>query len=446
MQKNLTQGNPFKLILNFTLPIFLGLVFQQFYSMVDAIIVGQYVGLNALAGVGATGSLNFLVLGFVSGLATGFCIPISHAFGAKRYDDVKKYYFNALILTIIFSIIVTLGTCLFLKEILLLLKTPLDIIDYSYDYMLMIFSGTFGIFLYNFLASLLRALGNSKTPLYFLVLSSILNIVLDLVFIINFDMGVLGAGLATSISQGVSGVLCFILILKKYDILKIQKNDFQISGYCIHRLLASGIPMGLQFSITAVGSILMQVSVNTLGSIYVATVTSASKIVMLTVQGLESLGISMASYCGQNIGAKRLDRVREGVRVTLIIGTIYSILCLILVNIFGQQLVSLFISEYDETLFTNIQTYLNVNGLFYVCLSILLTLRCTIQGLGYSKMAMLVGVGEMIARAIVALVFVAQFGYSAVLFSNPSAWVVADIILIIMYYIVMKDLKRKLAY
>ncbi len=443
MQKNLTVGSPLKHILKFAFPIFLGCLFQQFYSMVDAIIVGQFVGIDALAGVGATGSLNFLVLGFVIGLASGFCIPISHSFGANQLEDVKKYYIHALFLALIFSLIITSTTLLFLDEILLALKTPLDIFTYSYDYMFMIFAGTIGIFLYNLLASLLRSLGDSKTPLYFLILSSILNIVLDLVFIIQFDMGVLGAGLATSISQTISGILCFILIVKRFKMLQVHRKDMHIQKkYCMP-LLANGIPMGLQFSITAVGSILMQVSVNTLGSFYVAAITSASKIIMLTVQGIESLGITMASYCGQNIGAQKLDRVKKGIAIALGLGSIYSVICIAISYFFGEPLVSLFINEYDAELYHSIQQYLIINSLFYFFLSLLIILRNAIQGMGYSKVAMIVGAGEMVARAIVAIFFVSQFGYSAVLYANPSAWIVGVICLVFMYSYVMKDVKQR---
>ncbi len=441
MQKNLTEGSPIKLIVTFTLPIFIGLVFQQFYSMVDSIIVGHYVGLNALAGVGATGSLNFLIIGFVAGLATGFCIPISQAFGANRVDDVKKYYFNALVLTLIFSTVITTITLLFLDEILILLNTPEDIIGYSYDYMFMIFAGTLGIFIYNFLASLLRALGDSKTPLYFLILASILNIVLDLVFIINFEMGVMGAGLATAISQGLSGLLCFILILYKFEMLKLKKVDIKLSVIKIKKLLSIGVPMGLQFSITAIGSIIMTISINELGSFYVACTTAAGKIIMLTVQGLEGLSLSMATFSGQNIGAGKLDRVRQGVKSSLIIGFIYSAVCMIIVYFFGDNLARLFINENDPLLFSTIQQYLNINTLFYFFLAILVILRCTIQGLGYSKYAMLVGLGEMVARSIVALFFVKTYGFNAVLFSNPSAWVIASLILFYLYHQVIKELK-----
>ncbi len=444
MQKNLTEGPILKYILKFAFPIFLGCVFQQFYSMVDAIIVGQYVGLEALAGVGATGSLNFLVLGFVIGLATGFCIPISQAYGGDKIDELKKYYVNALFLTIIFSIVITVFTVVFLKDILLLLNTPQDILNYAYDYMVMIFAGTTGIFLYNLLASLLRSLGDSKTPLFFLVLSSVLNIILDLVFIIGFDMGVLGAGLATSISQGVSGILCFILIFKKYKILKLCKSDIVLSMNHCKKLLASGVPMGLQFSITAIGSILMQVAVNSLGSSYVAAVTSASKIIMLIMQGIESLGITMATYCGQNIGAGKLVRVKQGVRKALLIGGVYCVFCLIIVFFFGEFLAGLFINEYDPILFSNIQSYLMINTLFFIFLAILIIIRNAVQGIGYSKYAMLVGAGEMVARTFVALVLVGPFGYNAVLYSNAVAWIIGSICLFFMYPYVLNDVKNRM--
>ncbi len=443
MQKDLTVGSPLKLICTFAVPIFIGLLFQQFYSMVDAIIVEKFVGLEAYTGVGATGSLSFLVLGFVLGLATGFCIPISQAYGAKRFEDVKQYYATALKLTIIISIVLGGLVTFFLDEILMLLSTPADIYDHAYNYIMPIFAGMIGMFLYNFLSSLMRALGDSKTPLYFLIFSSILNIILDLVFIVNFNMGTFGAGLATALSQFISGLLCLVLILKKYDILKFKKENFKLKPYYTRKLLAVGVPMGLQFSITAIGSIIITYAVNTLGSLYVTSVTSGMRIVMLTVQGLETLGVTMANFTAQNVGAKKIERVKAGVRYSLIISFFYSILCLAVVYFFSDELIGIFISDYNELLFSNITNYLMVNVAFYFFLGILLILRNTVQGAGYSKLAMVVGMAEMLARSVVGLVFVSTIGYNAVLFSNPSAWVAAALILIFMYRNVIKDLERR---
>ncbi len=443
MQKDLTVGSPIKLIFTFAVPIFIGLLFQQFYSMVDAIIVEKFVGLKAYTGVGATGSLNFLVLGFVSGLATGFCIPVSQAYGAKDFDTVKKYYANALILTVVISIVLGSIVTFFLDEILYLLKTPTDIYSHAYNYIMPIFAGMIGAFLYNFLSSLMRALGDSKTPLYFLMFSSILNIVLDLVFIINFNMGTFGAGLATALSQIISGVLCLFLILKKYDILKFDKSDFKLDKKYTKKLLGIGIPMGLQFSITAIGSIIMTFSVNTLGSIYVTAVTSGSRIIMLTIQGLETLGITIANFTAQNVGAGKIDRVKMGVRYSTIIALIYSLICFVVVYFCSDFLISIFISDYDAILYQNITDYLLINVGFYFFVGLLLILRNAIQGAGYSKLAMSVGITEMIARSIVGLVFVFSIGYNAVLFSNPAAWVSACVILIVMYKNVLKDLDRR---
>ncbi len=443
MQKDLTVGSPIKLIFTFAIPIFIGLLFQQFYSMVDAIIVEKFVGLKAYTGVGATGSLNFLVLGFVSGLGTGFCIPISQAYGAKDFEAVKKYYANALKLTLIISIILGVIVTFFLGDILYLLKTPQDIYSHAYDYIMPIFAGMIGPFLYNFLSSLMRALGDSKTPLYFLMFSSLLNIGLDLLFIINFGMGTFGAGLATALSQVISGFLCLILILKKYDILKFTPADFKLNKKYTKKLLGIGIPMGLQFSITAIGSIIMTFSVNILGSIYVTAVTSGSRIIMLTIQGLETLGITMANFTAQNVGAKKIERVEKGVKYSLIIALVYSILCFILVYFCSDFLIGIFISDYDAALFNNITQYLLINVGFYFFVGALVILRNSVQGAGYSKLAMTVGITEMIARSVVGLVFVFSIGYSAVLFSNPAAWISADIILIFMYRAVIKDLKAK---
>ncbi len=442
MQKDLTVGSPLKLIITFAIPIFLGLLFQQLYSMVDAIIVERFVGIDAYTGVGATGSLNFLVLGFVSGLATGFSIPISQAFGAKNYELVKRYYLTALLLTVIISIVLGTVVVFFLKDILELLSTPSTIFNHAYNYIMPIFGCMIGIFLYNFLSSLMRALGDSKTPLYFLMFSSVLNIILDLVFIIVFDLGTLGAGLATAMSQLISALLCLRLVFTRYEILKLNKADLYCKKQEVGKLLGIGVPMGLQFSITAIGSIIMTYSVNGLGAFYVTAVTSASRIIMLTMQGLETLGITIANFTGQNIGAMKLERVKKGVNVALIMALGYSVLCLGLIVLFGDTLIGIFISEYDALLFKNINEYLFVNVIFYFFLGALMILRNMIQGAGYSKFAMIVGVTEMIARAIVGFIFVGIFGYQAVLYANPLAWTLATIVLFFMYRYVLSEISK----
>ena len=279
--KDLTSGSPMKLILGFMLPLFLGMLFQQFYNMVDTAIVGQYLGVKALAGVGSTGSINFLVLGFVQGVCTGFAIPVAQMFGAKDYNSMRKYVGNTIWISSIFAVVLTAATCLLCTNILVWMDTPADCFQQAYDYIFVIFLGIPVTFLYNILSGIIRSVGDSKTPLYFLLISSVLNIGLDLFMIIVLDMGVMGASWATVISQLVSGVLCLIYMIKKFDILHLSREEMQFNPFYISRLCGVGIPMGLQYSITAIGSILIQTAVNGLGSTYVAAVTAATKVSQL---------------------------------------------------------------------------------------------------------------------------------------------------------------------
>ena len=244
--KDMTQGAPMKLILGFSVPLLFGFLFQQFYSVVDTVIVGRFLGVNALAGVGSTGSVNFLIIGFCMGVCNGFAIPLAHKFGAKDYAGLRQFTANSMWLSIAFAAVMTLVTSLLCGKILELMKTPGDIFEHAYSYILIIFIGIPATYLYNMLSGIIRAMGDSKTPLVFLTLSSLLNIVLDLVCIINLDMGVAGAAVATVVSQGISGLLCLLYMVKKFPLLHIQKEEWKMNPSHMATLCGMGIPMGLQ--------------------------------------------------------------------------------------------------------------------------------------------------------------------------------------------------------
>ena len=307
--KDLTVGSPMKLILGFAFPMFLGLLFQQFYSLVDTMIVGKYLGVDPFAGVGSTGSLNFIVIGFCMGLCSGFSVPISQSFGAKDFHMLRKMVTNSVWLCTFFSVVITTLMLVFCRPVLTLMNTPENIFEYAYVYIFIIFAGIPCTILYNMTAAILRALGDSKSPIIFLAISSAINIGLDLLLIIVFRMGVEGAALATVVSQGVSGVISIIYIKKKFDILAMEKGDWKLERHLAGKLTGVGIPMGLQYSITGIGSVILQTAVNGLGSVYVASMTAASKISVFLCCPFDALGQTMAPYAGQNIGAKKLDRV-----------------------------------------------------------------------------------------------------------------------------------------
>ena len=437
MTKDLTSGSPLKVILMFTFPLVLGNLFQQFYALADTIIVGRFCGVSALASVGATGSVNYLILGFV--------IPIAQLFGARDYKDLRRHVANAAWLCIAASVVLTIATVALTRPMMQLMQTPDDIIDGAVIYIGWIFAGIPFIFLYNMVAAIMRALGDSKTPLYFLILTSALNIGLDLLFVIPFKFGVFGAALATDISQVISGVLSFIYLCRKFDVLKMQKDDLVFSKKACVRLMGIGVPMGLQCSITAIGSVIMQWAVNMLGSTAVAAVTAAGKTQNLLTVPLESVGTAMATYAGQNLGASRMDRVRKGTNSAMLIILVYGLASAFILHFTDVQIMGLFLDTAKEVDIVAMgRQYLFWNSVFFVPLGALIVWRYTIQGLGFSSLAMLAGVAEMIARTAVAIILVPILGYFGAELANPAAWVAACLFLYPAYRWTCRQLDNRL--
>ena len=294
--KDLTTGSPMKLILSFMLPLVFGLLFQQVYSMVDTIVVGKFLGVDALAGVGSTGSITFLVLGLCNGVCAGFAIPVAQKFGQRDFDGLRRFVGNMIWLSCVIAAAVTLVTTLLCRQILLWMDTPADTFSFAYDYIFVIFLGIPATMLYNLLSGILRSLGDSKTPLVFLIMCSLLNVVLDIVFILTLNMGVAGAGWATLLSQLISGVLCLYFIVKKFPILHLKRDDLRLRKIYVRKLLNMGLPMGLQYSITAVGSILLQTAVNGLGATAMAAIAAGSRVSMLLVCPFDAMGTTAATY------------------------------------------------------------------------------------------------------------------------------------------------------
>ena len=442
--KDLTVGSPMKLILGFAFPMFLGLLFQQFYSLVDTMIVGKYLGVDPFAGVGSTGSLNFIVIGFCMGLCSGFSVPLSQSFGAKDFPLLRKMVTNSVWLCTFFSVVITTLMLLFCRPVLTWMNTPENIFEYAYIYIFIIFAGIPCTILYNMTAAILRALGDSKSPIIFLAISSAINIGLDLLLIIVFRMGVDGAALATVVSQGVSGVISIIYIKKKFDILAMEKGDWKLERHLAGKLTGVGIPMGLQYSITGIGSVILQTAVNGLGSIYVASMTAGSKINIFLACPFDALGQTMAPYAGQNIGARKLDRVGKGLRAACIIGFIVSGLMVIVVKLFGDQLTMLFLDEKDPVIMQNSTQFLIIVSAFYCLLTLVNTVRFTIQGMGFSSLAIIAGVMEMIARGIAGMLLVPAFGYLGACYSSPLAWLLADAFLIPAFFLCKRKVARQL--
>ena len=437
----MTKGSPIRLILQFCIPLFFGMLFQQFYNMMDTVIVGKFLGVHALASVGATGSINFMIIGFCMGVCSGFAIPAAQQFGAEDYHNLRKYVANSVWLTIAFAGVMTVTVCVFCRQILMWMSTPADIIEGAYEYIFVIFLGIPVIYLYNLLSGIIRSLGDSKSPLFFLILSSVLNIILDLTLILVFDMGVAGAAWATVIAQAVSGIACLFYMVMRFEILKITREEWKIDKRCVAVLCNMGIPMGLQYSITAIGSVILQTAVNGIGSMAVAAVAAGTKISMFFCCPFDAMGSTMATYAGQNVGAGKLDRISKGIKSTCLLGLGYSVFAAIVLVIFGGTIALLFVDAGETELIRYVTLFLRANVIFYFPLALVNIVRFTIQGLGFSKFAILAGVSEMAARCLAALAFVPVFGYMAVCFASPAAWICADIFLIPAYMYVMKKLK-----
>ncbi|MDD3361950.1 MAG: MATE family efflux transporter [Hespellia sp.] len=443
MEKNMTVGSPMRIILNFTIPVFIGNVFQQFYSMVDTIIVGQFVGTSALAAVGSTGTIMFLIIGFLLGLTTGMTVLTAQRFGVGDMNAMRQTVSSACMLSIIISIFMTIISMFGMKSLLHLMNTPADIFDDAYTYIMIICAGIFAQVLYMLLSSILRALGNSKTPLYFLILSALLNIVLDLLLIVVFHLGVAGAAYATIISQGVSGLLCIVYIIKKVPLLHLKKDDWKLRGSIVRNQLSIGLPMAFQYSITAIGTTMVQSALNGLGSTLVAAFTAASKIEQVLSQAYVSLGVAISTFAAQNMGAGKKARIRKGFAATTKLGVIYSVFAMILIMLCGKYMTLLFVTDNVTQIMGSVDIYLKCAGIFFIPLALVNIYRNGIQGMGYGFLPMLAGVTELIGRAVVALIAAAYGSYLGICLASPAAWVLACVFLLVIYFMIVKEYPKE---
>ena len=439
--KEMTSGASFPLILNFTLPLLLGNLLQQTYSLMDAAIVGKYLGINALASVGASTSVVFLILGFCTGCCSGFSIPVAQKFGARDYVTMRRFISVSLKISGVMSVAIAIITSLLCAFILRTMQTPENIFDGAYIYLLITFIGIPCTFYYNLLSGIIRALGDSKTPFWFLLLSAVLNIILDLFCIIVLGWGVAGAAIATVFSQGVSSVLCYIYMNRKYEILKTTPSERRFRSDIARQLLGIGVPMGLQFSITAIGSIMLQSANNALGTACVAAFTAAMRIKMFFMCALDSLGIAMATYSGQNYGAGKPIRIWQGIKSSYVMMLVYVAAINIIIWCFAEKFALLFIDPSEAEVIKDTALFLHINLSFFPLLGSLIILRYTIQGAGYTKLAMFSGVSEMVARIMVSLVVVPLFGYLGVCYGDPTAWLFANLFLTPAFIYVYRRLK-----
>lgn len=443
MTNDMTKGKPLKLILSFAIPLLIGNFFQQLYNMADTFIVGRFVDVKALAALGSIGGLSFLILGFAMGITTGLSIPVSRYFGANNEKGVKKSFAVAIFITVIVSIFLTIISVLFCYPILILLQTPNDIIHYAYEYIVVIFAGITITMFYNLFNSIIRALGDSKTPLYFLIVACFINIGLDILFIYNFNMGVFGAAFATIISQAISVILCVIYIYKKLMILYIKKEHFKNIKENVFSTFRFALPMGFQFSLVAIGAIILQYTINNLGTSAVAAYTAAGKIESIAIFVLASFGITMSTYTAQNLGAKKYQRILDGVKTCFKLSLCVSIVLGIVLFMFAPYLISMFVGNHNQELIDLGSSYFRISTPVYPLLGVLFLLRNTLQGSGDSFTPTLAGIMELVMRAGVGIMLSVPYGFFGISFANPLAWIGAVIPLTVMYYRFTMKIKKE---
>ena len=440
----MTTGSPAKLIIRFMIPMFLGNLFQQFYNVVDSIVAGQFLGVQALAAIGSTGSLMFFVIGWLNGLTSGFAIMVAQCFGAKKEDRMRHYVAMSVYLSVAFALVMTIGLTLANEPILRLMNYSEEIMPEVKAYMGIIYAGLLVTVAYDALSAFLRALGDSRSPLYFLMISAGINVFLDIVFIVVMGMGVEGCAYATVIAQAISAFCCFIYIVKKYPILHLKKEDFRYSWNSVKKLLGLGIPMALQFSITAIGTIIVQGAVNVYGETYMAGFSAAGKLQNILGTVFVAFGATVATYVGQNRGAGRIDRVREGVRCTQYMILAWSVIAMILMFFFGKYMTCIFVNSSETDVLAVSVEYFHTVFWCYPFLGSIFLYRNTLQGMGYGLVPMIGGIFELAARTIIVLLVAGHTSFRGVCLADPAAWIAAFIPLVPYYIYIMRKQKQKI--
>ena len=441
---DLTVGKPLFQILRFALPLVLGTLFQQLYSFADTVIVGRCLGTDALGAVGTTYSLNFLILGFVQGACVGFGIPVAETFGAKDQGGLRKYLFNGALLCVVLSVVFTLFTTLMAGPLLQLIHTPEELYADAALYIRIIFLGIPATVLYNYASSVLRAMGDSQHPFYFLLAASVLNIGLDYLLIVPMGMGVDGAAIATVLSQLLSGGLCafwfFTRTAKQEELTFRGQSSLLSAGHC-KRLAYIGFPMGFEYSVSAIGAVIMQDAINLLGSTAVAAQTAGEKIRQMFTLPMESVGMAMATYVGQNHGAHRTDRIQQGIKDGCMIQLTYCVAAWVVIFFVKPYAVGLVLGDADPAVTAGAIQYLAIMSMLFCFHGLLMIFRNTLQGLGYSVQAIISGVGELIGRSLGGLLAVKTgLGYVGICLSNPFAWGLA---MLYCMFMVRRMLKRE---
>ncbi|WP_447914045.1 MATE family efflux transporter [Microbacterium phyllosphaerae] len=442
MATSLTTGRPWRVILSFSIPLLLGNVVQQMYQFADAVVVGRHLGVESLAAVGATGSLLFLLIGFAWGLTSGFAIPIAQAFGAGDGAAVRRSVATGVILTGITSVVLTIVAPLIAAPVLALLQTPAELMPEATIFTQISFIGASATMFFNYLSAIIRAIGDSRTPLIFLTVSCALNVGLVVLMVGPLEWGVGGAALATVVAQAVSVALCLEFVRRRLPMLHLRRADWRVTRDDFREHLRLGLPMGFQASIIAIGTLVVQVALNTLGSDAVAAYTTASRVDGLAVAFLSSLGLASSMYAAQNLGGRRPDRIRRGVIEGTWMAIAAGLALGALIIAFGTPMVRLFVGEGSDEVVRLAHLMLIINGCGYWALGVLFVLRGALQGLGHTLIPTVTGVVELVMRVGAALVLGAMIGFEGVALSNPLAWLGAIALLVPAYVRAHRDLGR----
>ena len=441
--KNMTEGEPLKLIIPFMVPLLIGNVFQQLYNIADIIIVGRTIGVDALAAVGATAPLFMMLVVLTLGLSGGFSVVTGQRFGAGDLEGVRRSAAMTTMLCTIFVVIVMALAVIFIDPALAAMNIPDKLYADAKAYVMIIVYGLIFMMAYNMLSNILRSLGDSKTPLYFLIIATLLNIVLALVFIINFGWGVPGSALALVIAQGVSGLLCIIYIARKFPVLHLKLGDFKWDNRLAWEHIRMGMPMAVQFSVLGMGMIIIQAVCNRFGTETIAGFTAAMRIEQLALQPMISFGLAMAVYTAQNFGARKFARISRGVKKCSLLSIGFSIFAAVLMYFFGQEMIGVFLDNPSPKVMDEAKQYLHLSVPFYFFLSQIFIYRNSVQGMGIAMIPMISGIVELVLRTAAALYLTVDYGYTGVCYASPIAWVGSSIFLFASYHYFLRLLARK---
>jgi putative MATE family efflux protein len=445
MKINMIEGSPLKQITLFSIPIIIGNFFQQFYQVIDTLIVGRYVGVEALAALGVSGPIGFTLIGFALGLSTGFSVIVSQRYGAGDEAGVRKSIAMSILTTFFCSLAITIVSLILVRPLLRLISTPDNIIDLAESYFRIIVYGIITIMYYNTFSSILRSVGDSKTPLFFLIFSSALNVAGDLICVAIFDMGVQGAAVATVFAQTVSAILTMIFIKTKYKEIWPKKEDWKYDKDVVKRLLMIGIPSGFHFSVISIGVLVVQANLNGFGSDAVAGFGVGVRIEGLFEQSFTGFGAGITTYCGQNIGAGRIDRIREGVKKTMFLTAIIALVSGMIQFLFSTDISRLFLSDKDTSVLLYSVQYIKTVGLFYIPLASIFVYRSASQGLGSGLIPMICAFQEILFRVLAIIIFVPLWNYIGICLASPFAWIGTGIMACCFYRMLLTKIEKQVA-